>query len=547
MRGALYLAALSALLLLAAAASPEELAEWQRQTDEIAAQKLAVDALREASRQLLAARNETANGTLAPGPRRLGVCITGQMARLELDAKIAHLLVPNAADFTIDVVLALAPMSSGSTYSFGAHDAGGHMAWTPELIRSTILERTRLGNGTVVVDDAPQLASPKLQYAYAHSMYGASFGGDGWRRNHVRMWRSYWQCYQHFAQLELANGGEPYAALVKVRDDGVPLVDVRVAELEARWAGRVLLPTCRPEGGFNDRWAIMDAQHGYAYLGAQLVDYYLAFEQLWAASWRAAADPRRTPGNPEIHLKGALLLHGAPAVLASPDEVPILQARSAPAENGARVCFNPVWQDQGKALECAPADSRLRGLMYCSRCSDGAAGHSEGCARMCECARARDEGSARCAGRLTEAGGGCWDQAVLRHTPIENAGCELCVRHRCSLWHQQGTCAAHWDFTDPQGSERLECECACCRQACGHERSCFVGAFAKRAGRLAEDAPAAALPSSPRPLAAPGRIAAARGASAAGALAAMAALAALRRQRRRGEEALRLAAQPPTA
>lgn len=31
-----------------------------------------------------------------------------------------------------------------------------------------------------------------------------------------------------------------------------------------------------------------------------------------------------------------------------------------------------------------------------------------------------------------------------------------------------GKCANRWGFRDPQGAERLSCECACCRKACLH-------------------------------------------------------------------------------
>uniref|UniRef100_A0A7R9YMU7 Uncharacterized protein n=1 Tax=Diacronema lutheri TaxID=2081491 RepID=A0A7R9YMU7_DIALT len=270
--------------------------------------------------------------------------------------------------------------------------------------------------------------------------------------------------------------------LVKVRDDGWLTSDVKLSgpPLEPMWKGRVILSQCRPEGGWNDRWAIMDAAHGYAYFGAQLLDWYFNFEQLWATEWRVSTSTTRRPGNAENHLKGVLALRNVPVAQLTMDSIPIIQSRLLPNGTGdGRHCASVFWSDLGRTsheyAQCVPHDAQSQALIYCNRCDDGRAGHSLPCEEMCSCLAARNT-SRRCEARVEASASFCLSAAVLARAPIEQPECGMCLRHRCSLWGGN-KCASRWGFTDPQGTQRLECECACCRQACGHERMCDVGDF----------------------------------------------------------------------
>ena len=60
---------------------------------------------------------------------RMGVCVTGQMARLELESKMRHFVNPNLEAYAIDLVLVLAPAST-TRFVTNDTDAGGRMAWT---------------------------------------------------------------------------------------------------------------------------------------------------------------------------------------------------------------------------------------------------------------------------------------------------------------------------------------------------------------------------------------------------------------------------------
>ncbi|KAG8461130.1 hypothetical protein KFE25_003699 [Diacronema lutheri] len=46
-----------------------------------------------------------------------------------------------------------------------------------------------------------------------------------------------------------------------------------------------------------------------------------------------------------------------------------------------------------------------------------------------------------------------------------HTACGLCVRHRCTAWHGYN-CAAHYAFSDPQGSQLVACTCSCCHKQC---------------------------------------------------------------------------------
>ena len=41
-----------------------------------------------------------------------GICVTGQLARLELESKLKHLIRPNAGDFDIDLIIIVDPSSA---------------------------------------------------------------------------------------------------------------------------------------------------------------------------------------------------------------------------------------------------------------------------------------------------------------------------------------------------------------------------------------------------------------------------------------------------
>ncbi|KAG8465128.1 hypothetical protein KFE25_012491 [Diacronema lutheri] len=466
----------------------EDFVEWKRQADELREQMRLNDELREANRQAFAGRNSSA------GPRRLGVCVSGQMARLELERKVEHLFKPNRDDFVMDVVFALAPVHS-LNFAYAANNKGGRKNWTVDGIYEALGDS--VGNGTVVIDNTPQYANPMLQPLYMQSAYFER--GPAWTRSAVKMWSGYWLCYQHFTRLEQANGA-PYDMLVKVRDDGWVVSDIALGtpKLSALWKGRVIVPECRSEGGYADRWAIMDAAHGYAYFGAQLLDWYFNFEQLWATEWRVSTSTTRRPGNAENHLKGVLALRNVPVAQLTMDSIPIIQSRLLPNGTGdGRHCASVFWSDLGRTsheyAQCVPHDAQSQALIYCNRCDDGRAGHSLPCEEMCSCLAARNT-SRRCEARVEASASFCLSAAVLARAPIEQPECGMCLRHRCSLWGGN-KCASRWGFTDPQGTQRLECECACCRQACGRERMCDARDDAEGSPpreERAEQAPAAA-------------------------------------------------------
>lgn len=465
-------------------ATADTILEWKQQAAEIAAQRQQEFELEEAfASRVAAVAASDANSSAAAAPRRMGVCVNGQMARLELESKIEHLFAPNEANFVIDVVLVLAPLQQAVQYRPGISYFRGRKEWTLETIRSTITNRTGLGGGRIIVDDSPQEKHPMLRYEFTAGIPYLHTAAErkSLVANNVRMWGGLWRCYRHFHELERTNGAR-YDALVRVRDDGWLVSDIKLdaPEFERQWRGSVLVSSCVFFGGLNDRWSVMDAAHGFAYFAAPLVDYYLeGWERVWRISRQLVADglagPFPAAGNAEMHLKSVLSLHNATVREVGADTLPIVQSRMVPVEASSelgRSCF-PITrgEDMGPALGCVPTSPEVRAMLYCNRCEVESG--DAACERMCQCTGAGDNSSQHCSGTATITGDFCMRVSTGALKPIVHRPCDMCVRHRC--WPGGKTCASRWSFTDPQGSQRLECECACCRQACGHEEMCDVG------------------------------------------------------------------------
>lgn len=294
---------------------------------------------------------------------RLGICIVGQRARLELSSKLRHVLRPLRLHYNMDVVLSLSP-SKHAIFVNNGSDAGGQRLWTEYTIFRRIrnaLEANDNTNGAVIVDSTAQEPFPMVHYAYviAGDKYDSLFLKEERARAHVRQWASLWRCYAHFVELEEANG-EPYTVFIKLRDDSLVLAPI-LGMINTSFSKDVaVFKQCNAHGGLNDKVAILDAQFGYAFFGAPLIDWYFNFQHVLHAKAKLR--------NPEAYLWAIMTMHNVTVKLVAADQLPVITSRAYGATRVA-TCVPLLRGKIGDYASCVSTNCEIRRRVYCQHCS----------------------------------------------------------------------------------------------------------------------------------------------------------------------------------
>lgn len=354
-----------------------EIKEWRRQHEHLERERaslLAIDtpltyALAHPGWRPPLVAPAAKTGRNATGSRReklrIGVCVIGQMSRLELSSKLRHALEPLSLHYTVDVVM---PLSARKRTHFvnKQTDVGGRKDWTEGLVKSRIRAALRVRNGTtngaVILDSSPQDASPLLHFSYVVSgdKYDKLADKEERVRSHVRQWGALWRCYKHFVRLEKA-GGAPYSGFIKLRDDSLflkPLVSMRKP---AFFKGFAIFKNCNAFDGLNDKVAVLDASFAYAFFAAPLLDWYFNFTAVQHAGPKLK--------NPESYLLAVMKGHRVRLRRVSADVLPIVTSRVQ--NNRATATCIPLQRPKiGWGAHCLPEDCDVRKRVFCSRCPE---------------------------------------------------------------------------------------------------------------------------------------------------------------------------------
>jgi len=183
------------------------------------------DALRQEYKHLVNAENLPPRpGRAGRGKTRLGLCLTGQLERLEIESKARHLVRDLNRTHDIDVVLVVANGTARYVNGFSVANSSAVQA-TAERLRSrtrAALIRTfvQAGASRVVLNTEPQWELPYLRKQYVLNLNKpmSNVHLANRARSHVRQWRSLWNCYKEFSALA-QKAGQRYDVLAKFRDD----------------------------------------------------------------------------------------------------------------------------------------------------------------------------------------------------------------------------------------------------------------------------------------------------------------------------------------
>lgn len=275
--------------------------------------------------------------------KRMGVCITGQVSRLELASKVQHVVsAASQRGYVVDVVIVAS--AEGTVFVNGQRTRTGRQFgehWTMGTMKRTLL-RARVGR--LVIDTTAQWLDPYLRREYVRRTSRRKPGftlalKDARTRSHVRQWRAMWRCYGHFAKLAQL-GGWSYDVLVRLRDDVLLLGALEAAMQPRVYTSHVVTLNCQTYDGLNDKAAVVDAKYAEPVFAGPLWHYFFT-------SGEALMDVN----NPEQYLKAVFEHHGIPLKTVPPRLLPIAFLRPT---RGGEACVELGPKSTGDRVECAP-------------------------------------------------------------------------------------------------------------------------------------------------------------------------------------------------
>ena len=217
------------------------------------------------------------------------VCITGQIQRLELKAKINKVIVPLKAKFG-KVTVALV-MATGDAYfvNAGAH---GHKPTGPSPFTRDLAEKymRAAGVGEVIWAEVMPKEHPYVnqnlveqQNINQGDLFTAVAARVGREENHARQYETLQSCY---TASDLHKGWEP-DIIVRMRDDTIPttidldqvqtLLDGQPAEgqIERPKQPVIVTPACANWSGMSDKIAFLRSEAAESYFNAPAQMYPL--------------------------------------------------------------------------------------------------------------------------------------------------------------------------------------------------------------------------------------------------------------------------------
>ncbi|CAE7458923.1 unnamed protein product [Symbiodinium natans] len=285
--------------------------------------------------------------------KTLSVCITGQMGRLELQSKIAHVIKPaSQSGMQVIVMLVLDPRAD----THFVHRGGLDVAIGPY---KTFSEFTGLIPAPASVIYEPFIPKDHpIVPGYLEELRKEPGNPRLRAFSHMRQWEALTRC------AELQKHLEPDLTL-RLREDTFVL---RTLHPKGDAEG-VYVPQCRPCGGHNDKAAMaVGADVAYRYLTTPLRLMRSDFDFIRK---HHKAHSKGAMG-PEAVLMESLFKANITAFPLSPDNLPMAPARHAKYEGQYYYCFYRSVQ------ECIP-EAMLRKLKAKSPKIDGVANQSVAC------------------------------------------------------------------------------------------------------------------------------------------------------------------------
>ena len=210
---------------------------------------------------------------------RLGLCVTGQLSRLELWSKIFNVIVPNAPSYAIDVLFVLDAEQHSAVNSEAALNGMPVALLDKATIQSHMTRYCPECH--VMFDFAPQPKSPPAMEPYVHDMGKYKpYEIDSRRKRAIlnaRNMHTWTRCYQNFYDRSLQTGLQ-YDLYMRVRDDSFAFWPFHISL--PMWNNTISILRSCGWGGVNDKQAILDKRFAYLYFVKPLQNFYMSYEEL---------------------------------------------------------------------------------------------------------------------------------------------------------------------------------------------------------------------------------------------------------------------------
>lgn len=387
---------------------------------------------------------------------RIGVCVTGQITRLELESKVHNLIDVNlnlgVSDLTaMDIVMILAPPNSTHFVNedIKSFQMETDMYETGQDIRNYIAATTqsvnRAGlNLTIILrsqEEKPLVHQWHVDHLNKKKMTMTDSQVVERARSHVRQWTALSECMDEIAKLEEWHQIR-YDVLVKIRDDSYILQPFNLRNVE--WKDAVGVKSCLQWGGMNDKVAVMDRKFGEIFFKAPITAYYDP-----AIDWPTI---QRTVGinNPESYLNAVFHMRGLPIRPLANTQLPIVSCRMRRRRDGTHVpCFRSakIRQPRGiyhyhgvievihKDTRCYPDESHA--FIVSHDC------HSHGSSGSCNCKSWASRSA--CSKRIDD-GSVCWEICCTTKLPCL---CAWATSKLCeSLYYDNTDCWRYCCWVD---------------------------------------------------------------------------------------------------
>lgn len=246
----------------------------------------------------------------------LGVCIVGQLGRLELQSKADHVVIANREEYMVDVALVLDNGKHGLRFvdKHFKENGGGEVEYP------TTWEMTRALQGArrVKVRFIEQPEKPLVRGEYLSGLDKDKMSSDARlerARIHLRQWSMLDICLDVLMEMESEMKAR-YDVLLKIREDGYVMHDLVVSKTFQK-DDQVVANECDSWLGLNDKGALVGRDVGDAYFRGPLRSYYLYGDQV---DWNKTT-------NPETFLYQSLSRQGVQVRSVSASEFPLIPSR----------------------------------------------------------------------------------------------------------------------------------------------------------------------------------------------------------------------------
>ena len=235
----------------------------------------------------------------------VGLCITGQLGRVEVQTKVDMVLKHAASlNHVVDVVLALQNSSK------------------PLFVNSEAVEKVlKSQNATVYQPPVDVMAQRGLQTysryyreSFVESMSDTLLNNDyvrhldkpemnitrrvGRARSHIAQWHHMSRCWKEFEMLEYEHQFR-YDSFVRLRDDAYVLAPMDLSTVVSLSEGRedqvIVVPHCEAwkKDGINDKAALVSRAAAHNYFVSPIDYFYLRWESIKSQHMTGTISPER--------------------------------------------------------------------------------------------------------------------------------------------------------------------------------------------------------------------------------------------------------------